>query len=58
LTEWTNRSTSGMGDDMALSLAKATITHFTSQLEAVDQAIAATMSYGGIWVTRCSGGAV
>jgi transposase len=43
LTEWTNRSTSGMGDDTALSLAKATIKHFTSQLEAVDQAIAETI---------------
>jgi transposase len=43
LTEWTNRSTSGMEDDMALSLAKATIKHFTSQLEAVDQAIAETI---------------
>src|SRR4051812_14508585 len=43
LTEWTNRSTSGMADDMALSLAKATIKHFTSQLEAVDQAIAETI---------------
>src|SRR4051812_756270 len=41
LTEWTNRSTSGMGDDMALALAKATIKHFT--LEAVDQAIAETI---------------
>src|SRR3954471_8189911 len=39
LTEWTNRSTSGM--DRALSLAKATIQHFT--LEAVDQAIAETI---------------
>jgi transposase len=41
LTEWTNRSTSGMADDRALSLAKATIQHFT--LEAVDQAIAQTI---------------
>src|SRR3954468_1047701 len=40
LTEWTNRSTSGLADDRAL--AKATIQHFTSQLEAVDQAIAET----------------
>jgi transposase len=39
LTEWKNRSTSGM--DRALSLAKATIQHFT--LEAVDQAIAQTI---------------
>jgi transposase len=43
LTEWTNRSTSGMEDDRALSLAKATIEHFTSQLEAVDRAIAGTI---------------
>jgi transposase len=43
LTEWKNRSTSGMADDRALSLAKATIQHFTSQLEAVDQAIAETI---------------
>src|SRR3954470_23961301 len=43
LTEWTNRSTSGMVDDRALALAKATIKHFTSQLEAVDQAIAETI---------------
>src|SRR3954463_15022110 len=41
LTQWTNRSTSGMADDMALSLAKATIQHFT--LEAVDRAIAQTI---------------
>src|SRR4051794_21991928 len=39
LTEWTNRSTSGL--DRALSLAKATIQHLT--LEAVDQAIAETI---------------
>src|SRR3954462_5477217 len=39
LTEWKNRSTSGM--DRALVLAKATIQHFT--LEAVDQAIAETI---------------
>jgi transposase len=39
LTEWTNRSTSGLADDRAL--AKATIQHFT--LEAVDQAIAETI---------------
>jgi transposase len=43
LTEWTNRSTSGMVDDRALALAKATIQHLTSQLEAVDQAIAETI---------------
>jgi transposase len=43
LTEWTNRSTSGLADDRALSLAQATIQHLTSQLEAVDQAIAETI---------------
>ena len=32
-----------MADDRALALAKATIQHFTSQLEAVDQAIAETI---------------
>ena len=41
LTEWKNRGTSGMADDRALALAKATIQHFT--LEAVDQAIAETI---------------
>ena len=30
-------------DDLALSLAKTAIQHFTSQLEAVDQAIAETI---------------
>src|SRR3954468_12898359 len=44
LTEWKNRSTSGMVDDRALALAKATIQHFTAQLEAVDQAIAETIA--------------
>lgn len=37
LTEWKDRSTSGMVDDRTLSLVKATIQHFTSQLEAIDQ---------------------
>ena len=41
LTEWKNRGASGMADDRALALAKATIKHFT--LEAVDQAIAETI---------------
>ena len=40
LTEWKNRRRSGIMDDLALSLAKTTIQHFTSQLEAVDQAVA------------------
>jgi transposase len=43
LTEWKNRSASGLADDAAVALAKATIQHFTSQLEAVDQAIAETV---------------
>jgi transposase len=40
LTEWKNRSASSMADDMARSLAERTIQHFTSQLAAVNQAIA------------------
>ena len=40
LTEWKNRSASSMADDMARSLAEQTIQHFTSQLAAVNQAIA------------------
>ena len=43
LTEWKNRRGSGIMDDLALSLAKTTIQHFTSQLEEVDQAIAETI---------------
>ena len=43
LTEWKNRRGSGMADDLALSLAETTIQHFTSQLKAVDQAIAETI---------------
>ena len=43
LTEWKNCRGSGMTDDLALSLAATTIQHFTSQLEAVDQAIAETI---------------
>jgi len=43
LTEWKNRRGSGLTDDLALSLAETTIQHFTSQLEAVDQAIAETI---------------
>jgi transposase len=43
LTEWNNRRGSGITDDLALSLAKTTIQHFTSQLVAVDQAIAETI---------------
>ena len=40
LTEWKNRKNSGMVDAMAQSLADATISHFTSQLAAVEKAIA------------------
>jgi len=40
LTEWKNRKNSGMVDAMAQSLADATISHFTSQLGAVEKAIA------------------
>jgi len=40
LTEWKNRKSSGMADAVAQSLADATISHFTSQLGAVEKAIA------------------
>jgi transposase len=43
LTEWKNRKNSGMVDPEAQTLADATISHFTSQLRAVDKAIAATI---------------
>jgi hypothetical protein len=43
LTEWNNRKNSGMVDAAALSLADATISHFTCQLGAVDEAIAKTI---------------
>ena len=43
LTEWKNCRGSGITDDLARSLAETTIQHFTSQLEAVDQAIAETI---------------
>jgi transposase len=43
LTEWKNRKSSGMVDAVAQSLADVTISHFTSQLEAVDEAIAQTI---------------
>jgi transposase len=42
-TEWQNRLGSGLGDSTATTLAAATIGHFTSQLEAVDQAIGETI---------------
>ncbi len=43
LTEWKNRKNSGMVDAVAQSLADVTISHFTSQLGAVDEAIAQTI---------------
>ncbi|MGA8757397.1 MAG: IS110 family transposase [Stellaceae bacterium] len=41
--EWKNRIGSGFGDSTATQLAAATIEHFTSQLEAIDWAIAETI---------------
>ena len=43
LTEWKNRCGSGLADDTALALVKATITHFAAQLAEVDKAIAQTV---------------
>jgi len=43
LTEWKNRKNSGIVDTEAQALADATISHFTSQLGAVDKAIALTI---------------
>jgi len=43
LTEWKNRKGSGTVDPVAQSLADVTISHFSSQLEAVDEAIAQTI---------------
>src|SRR6195256_5332928 len=43
LTEWKNRKNSGIVDAEAQALADATISHFTSQLGAVDKAIALTI---------------
>ena len=40
LTEWKNRKNSGIVDAEAHALADATILHFTSQIGAVDEAIA------------------
>jgi hypothetical protein len=40
LTEWKNRKNSGIVDAEAQALADATILHFTSQIGAVDKAIA------------------
>jgi transposase len=41
--EWKNRAGSGLGDTTAASVAAATIEHFTSQLKAIDKAIAETI---------------
>jgi transposase len=41
--EWKNRACSGLGDITATSVAAATIEYFTSQLKAIDQAIAETI---------------
>jgi transposase len=41
--EWMNRVGSGLGDNTATSVATATIEHFTSQLDAIDKAIAETI---------------
>ena len=43
LTEWKNRKNSGMIDAVAQSLADVTISHFTSRLSAVDEAITQTI---------------
>jgi transposase len=43
LTEWKNRKNSGIADAEAQALADATISHFTSQLGAVDKAITLTI---------------
>ena len=43
LTEWKNRKNSGMIDAVAQSLADVTISHFISQLSAVDEAITQTI---------------
>ena len=43
LTEWKNRKNSGMIDTVAQSLADVTISHFTRQLGAVDEAITRTI---------------
>jgi transposase len=45
LTEWKNRCGSGLADDTALALVKATITHFAAQLAEVDKAIAGTIDH-------------
>ena len=41
--EWKNRSGSGLTDGTAITLATATIEHFTAQLEAIDRAIKETI---------------
>ena len=51
LTEWKNRKNSGMIDAVAQSLADVTISHFTSQLGAVDEAITQTIDNRAIYLT-------
>jgi transposase len=52
LTEWKNRKNSGMVDALARSLADATISHFTSQLAAVDEVIAQTLDNDPVLRTK------
>src|SRR5271163_2711912 len=52
LTEWKNRKNSGIVDAEAQALADATISHFTSQLGAVDKASGAAGSSGWWLVAR------
>ena len=51
LTEWKNRKNRGMIDAVAQSLADVTISHFTSQLSAVDEAITQTIDNMDIYLT-------
>ena len=48
LTEWKNRKNSCMIDAVAQSLADVTISHFTSQLSAVDEAITQTIDHDSV----------
>jgi hypothetical protein len=43
LTEWNNSKNSGMVDAVARTLADVKISHFTGQLEAVEEAIVQTI---------------
>ena len=51
--EWKNRIASGLGDRTATALAAATIEHFTTQLEAIDRAIAETIDQDPDLRGRC-----